>query len=182
MMKDEQGPDMGLIVAWTLALVMTGYWDGGAAGGAEALRTPQEEIARLEASGELPVLEREPTLGGIDANTNGVRDDIERHIEKKYTEPAQRKAAMQTARAFQQMLLANKDDSVELDRISANSFRAIVCLNDSFASPDASNSALVLDEVLAMTTNTEMRRLAYRAYNKARSGTVSTMPRGDTCD
>lgn len=33
-----------------------------------------------------------------------------------------------------------------------------------------------------MTTNTKMRRLAYRAYNKARSGTVSTMPRGNTCD
>lgn len=51
-----------------------------------------------------------PTLGGIDANTNGVRDDIEWHIEKTYTEPAQRKAAMQTARAFQQMLLATASE------------------------------------------------------------------------
>lgn len=34
----------------------------------------------------------------------------------------------------------------------------------------------------AMTTNTKKRLLAYLAYNKARSGTVSTMPKGDTCD
>jgi len=182
MTKDEHGPDMGLIVAWTLALVMTGWGGGGTAGGAGSSRTPQKEIARLEASGELPVLEREPTLGGIDTNANGVRDDIERYIEKKYAEPAQRKAAMQTARALQQMLLVNKEDLVELDRVSANGFRAIVCLDDSFVGPDSPNSASVLDEVRAVTTNTKDRLKAYLAYNKARSGTVSTMPRGDTCD
>lgn len=182
MMKDDFGLDTSQMAAWVLALVLTGCGGGGTAGGAASSRTPQEEIARLEASGELPVLERKPTLGGIDANTNGVRDDIERHIEKKYTEPAQRKAAMQTARAFQQMLLVNKDDSMELDRISAYSFRAIVCLDNSFVGPDALNSALVLDEVRAMTTNTKDRLKAYLAYNKARSGSVSRLPEGDTCE
>lgn len=142
--------------AWMLALALTACGDGGGDTG--------------------------PTLGGIDANTNGVRDDIERYIEKKYTEPAQRKAAMQTARAFQQMLLVSEEDSTELNQISANGFRAIVCLDDSFAAPDGPNSASVLDDLQAMTTNTKTRQHAYRAYNKARSGTVSTMPRGDACD
>lgn len=107
MKNDEQGPDMGLIIVWTMALLMTGFWDGGDAGSS---RTAQQEVARLEASREQPVLEREPTLGGIDANANGVRDDIERYIEKTYTEPAQRQAAMQTARAYQQMLLVEGSD------------------------------------------------------------------------
>jgi hypothetical protein len=182
MMKDEQGPDMGLIVVWTLALVMTGSWEGIAVGGAEASRTAQQEIARLEASGELPVLDREPTLGGIDANTNGVRDDIERYIEKKYTVAAQRKAAMQTARALQQTLLVNKEDSVELDLISAKSFRAVACLDDTFVGPDAPNSTSVLGEVRAITTNTNDRLKAYLAYNHARSGSVSRLPEGGTCE
>lgn len=182
MKKDEFGLDTSRMVAWVLALVMTGCGGGGAAGDAGSSRTPQEEIARLEASGELPVLEREPTLGGIDANANGVRDDIERYIEKKYTEPAQRKAAMQTARAFQQMLLVNKEESAELDQISANSFRAIVCLDDTFVGPDSPNSASVLDEVRAITTNTKERLKAYLAYNEARSGSVSRLPKGSTCE
>jgi hypothetical protein len=33
-----------------------------------------------------------------------------------------------------------------------------------------------------MTTNTKARLLAYLAYNKARSGSVSTMPREPNCD
>lgn len=127
MMKDDHGLDTSQIVALALAFLMTGYWGGDTAGGAGSSCSPQEEIAPREEIGGLPVLECEPTLGGIDANTNGVRDDIERHIEKKYTEPAQRKAAMQTARAYQQMLLVDKKDMAALDAASEASSRAIVC-------------------------------------------------------
>jgi len=110
MMKDEEGPNMGLIVVWGMALLMTGFWDGDAARDPDSSRTAQQEVARPEASGERPVLDHGPTLGGIDANANGVRDDIEQYIEKKYTEPAQRKAAMQTAQAYQQMMLGEGSD------------------------------------------------------------------------
>jgi hypothetical protein len=33
-----------------------------------------------------------------------------------------------------------------------------------------------------MTTDTPVRLLAYRAYNKARSGKAPTVPMGETCD
>lgn len=186
MMKQDFGfatrRGMGALV---LAVALTGCGGGGTAGstsGAGSSRTPQEEIALLEANGELPVLEREPTLGGIDANTNGVRDDIERHIEKKYTEPAQRKAAMQTARAYQQMLLVDKSDVVALENVSGTGFRAIVCLNRIFSGEDVANSSLVRTDIKAITTNTKQRLLAYLAYNKARDGSVSRLPEGDTCE
>lgn len=187
MMKQDFGfatrRGMGALV---LAVALTGCGGGGTAGstsGAGSSRTPQEEIALLEANGELPVLEREPTLGGIDANTNGVRDDIERHIEKKYTEPAQRKAAMQTARAYQQMLLVDKKDMAALDAASEAGSRAIVCAKSVFPGLDGAAAHYRMNTDLeSMTSNTKMRLLAYLAYNKARSGTVSTMPRGDTCD
>ncbi len=117
------------------------------------------------------------------ANTNGVRDDIERHIEKKYTEPTQRKAAMQTARAYQQMLLVDKQDMAALDAASAAGSRAIVCAKSAFPGLDGAAAHYRMSTDLeSMTSNTKMRLLAYLAYNKTRSGTVSTMPRGDTCD
>lgn len=171
--------------AWVLALALAGCGGGGTAGntgGTASSRTPQEEIAWLEASGELPVLEREPTLGGIDANDNGVRDDIERYIEKKYVEPAQRKAAMQTARAYQQMLLVDKSDAVALENVSGTGFRAIVCLNRIFSGNDVANSSLVRTDIKAITTNTKQRLLAYLAYNKAHDGSVSRLPEGETCE
>ena len=99
------------VLALTLALV-------GCGGGknAEAQASPQETLAQLEVSGALPQLERLPILEGIDANRNGVRDDIETHIHRKYSDPAQRKAAMQMARAHQRMLLVDKDDALALDK------------------------------------------------------------------
>ena len=70
---------------------------GGGVASSGAALTPQEQIAQLEASGSLPSLDRTDSISGIDANANGVRDDIEQYIEKKYAEPSQRAAAMQTA-------------------------------------------------------------------------------------
>ncbi len=172
-----------LTVAFALAGCGGGGREAGGTGSTASSRTPQEEIARLEASGELPVLEREPTLGGIDANHNGVRDDIEAHIEKKYAEPAQRAAAMQTARAYQQMLLVDKSNAVALDAVSTAGARAVNCV--SFVFPSIEEFRLghqMANELEALTANTKDRLLAYLAYNKSRSGTVSRMPEGDTCD
>lgn len=188
MMKQDGGfatrRGMGALVLAALAL--TGCGCGGTAGstsGAGSSRTPQEEIALLEANGELPVLEREPTLGGIDANTNGVRDDIERHIEKKYSEPAQRKAAMQTARALQHTLLVDKNDVQALDRVSEMGMRAVNCRSLVFPGLERFKEAYQMSqEIEAMTANTKMRLLEYLAYNKAVSGTVSRLPKGDTCE
>lgn len=170
--------------ALVLAFALTACGGGGGeVGRAASSHTPQEEMARLEASGELPVLEREPTLGGIDANANGVRDDIERHIEKKYSEPAQRAAAMQTARAYQQMLLVDKGDALALERVSEASWRAIGCERVVFSAADgAQQSWEMAQELKAITTNTKERLKAFLAYNKARSGSVSSMPEGGTCD
>lgn len=152
-------------------------------GGGNSGSTPEIAVSQLEASGELPTLDRETTLGGIDANGDGVRDDIERYIEKKYSEPAQRKAAMQTARVYQRMLLVDANNMAELDAVSEAGSRAIVCAKSAFPeSEGAIEQYRMTAELESMTTNTKTRLSAYLAYNKARSGTVSTMPQGGACD
>lgn len=179
-MKNDHRWAKGTVrLALTLTLVLAGC-GGGKSSGADA--TPQEKIAQLEASGALPRLERLPSVEGMDANVNGVRDDIETHIHRKYTDPVQRKAAMQMARAYQRMLLVDKMDAIGLDHVSALGFRAIVCLDTSFVGAGAPNSAIVLEEIRDLTTNTKERLKAYLAYNKARSGSVSRLPEGNTCE
>lgn len=58
----------------------------------------------------IPNLERsdldwEPTLAGIDADSNGIRDDVERFIDRHYETEPQKRAVRQLARTFQESLL-----------------------------------------------------------------------------
>ena len=144
---------------------------------------PKQKIAQIEAKSGLPILDRMPTLDGLDADGDGVREDIAEYIEHKYTDPAQRRAAMQVARAYQAMLLVDTRSPVALQLVSEQSFRAIACLRFAFPGDEALAQRIsILDELEAMTTNTKERLKVYLAYNKARSGSVSTPPEGNTCE
>jgi hypothetical protein len=137
-----------------------------------------------ETSGQLPQLERLPLLEGIDADGDGVRDDIADHIRKTYTDPVQYRAAMQVARAYQNQLLVDKHDHIALQDASEQMMRAIACVGRHAFSGEANRSARnrVFNELEAMTTNTKERLQAYLAYNKARSGSVSVRPEGSVCE
>ncbi len=165
------------------ALVLVGCGGGGDPRiGASAL-TPQEAIARLEASGDLPTLERGASLGGMDDNHNGVRDDIDRYIESKYVLPQERKAAMQTAMALQKTLLVDTNDALALETVLQDGMRAVNCRGAVFPGIEGFKDAYRMSQELeALTTNTLQRLKAYMAYNRAVSGTVSQLPTGDTCD
>jgi len=182
-MRDRVGIGSGRAFQ-TLSCVV--LWLAGCGGGSSAVSSepsPQQQLANLEASGAIPVLDREPTLAGIDANGNGVRDDIERYIDGKYPDAAQRKAAIQTAHALQTKLLVNLDDSTALDEAATLGVRAVNCRSIVFPGIDGiAHSWRMSSDIEAMTANTKTRLMAYLAYNKARSGTVSTLPEGNTCD
>lgn len=146
-------------------------------------KTPAQKIAELEASGAIPTLERSDTIEGIDANNNGVRDDIEAYIANEYSIEEQRKAAMQLARAFQSALLVDLEDIASLRRVDRELSYGINCVFSTFYADDkAQDPAQVLYELEAITANTKARLKVYLSYNKALDGTVSSLPKGDTCD
>ena len=146
--------------------------------------TPQQRIAQLEASGQLPQLERLPLLGGIDADDDGVRDEIALHIERTYSDPVQRRTAMQMARALQATLLVDKRDHLALREVSDAGDRAIACVRRVAFAGDANRleGSRLLRELESMTTNTRERLEAYLAYNKAMSGSASVGPEGSVCE
>ena len=163
------------------ALALSGCGGGGSS--VDPAASPAQRVAQLESSGELPKLDRTDSISGIDANANGVRDDIEQYIEKKYAEPSQRAAAMQTARSLQQALLVDKGDVLAMEMVSEMGMRAVNCRGLVFPGLDGFKDAHEMShQIEAMTTNTKKRLLTYLAYNKMVSGTVSQLPRGDTCD
>ncbi|MFC7206515.1 hypothetical protein ACFQOZ_06615 [Comamonas endophytica] len=83
---------------------------GGTAGGMPTPYSFREAFAKLEASGQLPVLDRSDSIAGPDVNANGVRDDIERHIDSKPDSQAQKNSLKALSRALTQAMTVDTKD------------------------------------------------------------------------
>lgn len=145
--------------------------------------TPAAQLAALEASGAIPTLERGSLLQGVDANGNGVRDDIDSYIQTQYAAAAQRAAAVQVARALQRAVLLSPATTESAKAASITVSNAVNCVFVRFPGGASSKDpARVVKELEGVTANTKPRLLAYLAYNKLLDGTSSALPEGDTCE
>lgn len=123
-------------------------------------------------------------LKGVDANANGIRDDIDRLIAQKYARtPEIQRAAEQKARALQRNLEATTRE--EALRAGDAIMRAGSCA-DSVLLRDTPEQLRIWEEmskdIEALTVNTEERFRAYWAANRLMSGAVFRQPNGEVCD
>ena len=139
------------------------------------------QIQALEASEQLPKLDRSTDIKGPDTNNNGIRDDIDAWIAALPITEEQKKAAQQAARVRQAELLVNLTDKAELYRLGDLSMRSVSCLADSFGSEYQKGFDLG-SQIEAMTANTKERAKQYIAYNRAVSGSTGRLPKGNTCE
>jgi len=148
----------------------------------EAALTPAQKIAKMEDSGGLPKLERTDTVEGIDADKNGIRDDIDVYIQKTYPSAERQKAVSQYARSLQASLSVDKADKIAVKAITNEKARAISCIFEKIPNGKSPNGDRVVKEILSMTTNTKQRQLEYLALDKALDGTVISEQHEDVCD
>lgn len=127
-------------------------------------------------------LDRTDSLTGIDADANGIRDDIDAYITREYPDPAQRSAVQQDARAMQKALLVPPGDVSAAKTVVREAARATNCIYAEFPKGGWKEAARVGKEVEALTTNTKKRLLAYLQMNKSLDGTSWAMPEGETCE
>ena len=127
--------------------------------------------------------DRDNVLLGVDANHNGIRDDIEAYITAEYRAPTHRAAALQTARAMQWTLQVTPTDLVSAKAASMRMTNAINCVYSKFNhGSTADKPAFVIEKIRGFTTNTKLHLIAYLDYCKALNGTSSSLPEGNTCD
>lgn len=129
------------------------------------------------------MLDRTDSLTGPDLDGNGVRDDVDAWIKSKLTDPKQIAAAMQSAKVIQRAILVDKSSKVEVRAVGLALARAVHCV--SILSPaDGSTSILqeVDEKIESISTNTKARLKAYLEYNRARNGSATTLPSGNTCE
>jgi hypothetical protein len=143
--------------------------------------TLARQIEQLERKGGYPALDRSSDIAGPDANKNGVRDDVEAWINTLSVTEPQRKALMQKAKSLQQTLLVDLTDKAAVRRAGEGLAASTNCAGDRFE-PVRSDSYALTDKIEAMTANTRERAARYMQYNKARSGSSTTYPSGDTCE
>jgi hypothetical protein len=118
-------------------------------------------------------------LKGIDANNNGIRDDIDRLISQKYSAtPQMKKAAEQKARTLQNSLEVT--DKIQA-RIMGNEIRrAGNCARRSI--PDIKVRMQLSKEIEALTANTKERFTAYWRGNELAGGMVFSQSDNLICD
>jgi hypothetical protein len=108
------------------------------------------------------------TLGGVDSNGDGVRDDLERYIALTYGgSPATVDALRRTAKAVQGAILDSASTNASIDH-ATDLARSVECL-EAVRPADAIE---VHERLVAQALDTEARGLAYLAANDQLGGTV----------
>ena len=110
------------------------------------------------------------TVAGIDADTDGVRDDVQIRIHTTYYDSASRSATRQLAEAFQDFLVQGTDKPGAL-AAAASLNSAIDCLY----SMDPENFGDLVDGVEAAVINTSARSKAYARAGAFISGGIFTV-------
>lgn len=174
----------------SLTGLLTACLDGGGGGGGSSdggtnspAPAPVTGLAALEEAGEIPRLDRSDDLSGPDTDQDNVRDDIGAHIDQHYTNEAQRNAALQAARAMQEVFTVDLEDQVAVKEVNRQLARADHCIYLVFEEGnEVKPAAEVSRELEAMATNTKPRLTRYLEFNKALDGSIWTTPRGNTCE
>ncbi len=91
---------------------------------------------------------------------------------------------MQYAKATQKKLLVDTTDSLAVRAAVNEGMRGMGCLSKRLNDPTEyiRRSSVTYKEIVAITTNTKPRLLAYLAFDKALNGWVISLPTGEVCD
>ena len=109
-----------------------------------------------------------------------MRDDIDAWIAALPITDKQKKAATQKAVVLQKTLLVDLTDKTALQAVGDDLMAGTNCLSDMFM-PNYQESYKLSRKIEAMTANTKARAYRYIEYNRARSGSSTLLPDGDTC-
>jgi hypothetical protein len=142
-------------------------------------QSPSNTLRSLVAAGTLPTLDVTTSLGGTDADKNGIRDDLDKYIAALPDDGVQKKALLQLAAAVQTTLSVDPANASQVAAVSSSLNNAVSCTFQQYPGGNtAQNKAFLVEE---LTMNTLPRITAYEKYNSALNGAIITLPTGTVC-
>jgi hypothetical protein len=158
----------------TLSISLAACGGGKAATAVPGTGPGTSTVAELSLKEQITKLEES---AGPDVNNNGVRDDIEAYIAALQLTEVQKKAAMQDAKAMQMTLTVDTTDKAAVQKVGEIMMASSNCIGDRIT--NFTDYSLKLESI---TANTKERAKQYIKFNTASSGSVTSMPSGDTCE
>jgi hypothetical protein len=140
--------------------------------------TTAEAIKAADQSGALPALNRDATVVGIDADGNGVRDDIDTYIAALPDSAIQKLALSQMSAAIGKAITTDTTNQSAMLAASKQIAAAAACL---YARYDTTTAGKKSADMEKLTINTKTRFQAYDKFNAALSGTTFVLPQGNGC-
>lgn len=138
---------------------------------------PSTKVVTALGMTELPSLDESASISGVDANQNGVRDDIERLISTSTLDETQKLRGFQVAQAMQAIISnSTSTDSTFLQ----TKFQAVLNSIDCLALT-TSNASEIAKELEIFTLNTVLRQDAYIAAEKNMGAVVFTLQGEPSC-
>ena len=125
--------------------------------------------------GLMPQLDTTETLGGVDVDADGLRDDIKAWIDTLAINNDQKQATIGNAKAMQTIMLVDLNDATAVDNAFANNLTSIVCMVNVFYD-DFDKANEIRRNIQSYTANTILRSQKSIAYNNKLGGSVSGIP------
>ena len=146
---------------------ISGCNDSGGGGSATSSTTPAPDTSGLPPD---PGVNGKLTLVGVDADADGVRDDIQRYIAINHPNSAKARAALTQYAKVVQAALLDANDKVKSVQHGEEVSKAAECLGYILGSADAAYQARMPLREVAL--NTDERNRAYFVYNDKLGGEV----------
>jgi hypothetical protein len=119
-------------------------------------------------------------LIGMDADSDGIRDDIGNFIASKNLSQSELLAAKQNIFALQDTLTVDLENELAVSNAARKLARSIDCIFERYADSDSSEN--ISFQLESLIFNTESRALRYISFNKAADGVVIQSVRKGACD
>ena|SRR3989344_2654044 len=139
-----------------------------------------------------PGAEADKTVQGIDANQNGIRDDVELAVFKEYPNSAKTRAVLlQYALALQMEVIQPMINTTTVDKVIGEESRAVFCVADTLVprkSPESDRSNADIEKIDVFISfienkqlNTDTRKKAHKDFYK-NLGNFANSTKSEECD
>lgn len=170
-----------LMIMLTTAIVLAGCGDDSASpqSGTVASATVQQAIDKAVSQGKIPNLDRTSSVAGVDADKNGVRDDIDAYINSLNYSTIQKAALRQASSSITLAITSDFTNSTSVQTAGDLISNSVHCIYSTF---DGDTAREMVHNIEKYTINTRQRVDAYLKLGEASNGKEFSVPRTDTCD
>lgn len=152
--------------------------------GCSSLLNPSvnNSLKEVRASPYLKNEDKTKTIGGVDNNNNGVRDDIEEYIKLKYgNNPEFVSVYMEYAKELRNKLTLASEDREVYRRASHEVTRKMVCASEIANKVEPEKMYQDTMIIYALSVNTKKRKAESNRISSLVSGMVFTLPSEEHC-